>query len=88
VLADLAGRGVGRLLVEGGTSVHTAFLTADLVDELNLVLAPFFVGDSAAPRFVNDGAFPWSSTKRARLIEARQIGDVVLHRYALSDRLP
>lgn len=86
VLADLAGRGVGRLLVEGGSSVHTALLTADLADELQLVIAPFFVGDSAAPRFVNDGAFPWTSTNRAQLAEVRQVGDVVLHRYALSDR--
>lgn len=86
VLADLAGRGVGRLLVEGGSSVHTVLLTAGLADELHLVVAPFFVGDSAAPRFVNDGTFPWTSTHRARLAEIRQVGDVVLHRYALSDR--
>ena len=86
ILADLAARGIRRLLVEGGTSIHTALLTAGLADELQLVMAPFFVGDSAAPRFVNDGAFPWTSTNRATLAEVRQIGDVVLHRYALSDR--
>lgn len=86
VLADLAERGVGRLLVEGGSSVHTALLTAGLADELQLVVAPFFVGDRTAPRFVNDGAFPWTSTNRARLAEVRRVGDVVLHRYALSDR--
>jgi 5-amino-6-(5-phosphoribosylamino)uracil reductase len=88
VLADLAARGIRRLLVEGGRSVHTAFLTADLADELHLVVAPLFVGDSGAPRFVNDGSFPWTSTNRARLAEVRQIGDVVLLRYALSDRFP
>ena len=43
---DLADRGVGRLMVEGGGIVHTQFLADDLVDELQLVVAPFFVGDS------------------------------------------
>jgi 5-amino-6-(5-phosphoribosylamino)uracil reductase len=86
VLADLAARGTGRLMVEGGASVHTWFLTAGLADEAQLVVAPFFVGDSRAPRFVGDGSFPWHSRRRARLAEVRQIGDVVLLRYALSDR--
>ncbi|MEU5791541.1 dihydrofolate reductase family protein [Micromonospora purpureochromogenes] len=87
-LADLAGRGVDRLMVEGGGSVHAQFLTAGLADELHLVVAPFFVGDPRAPRFVRDGPFPWHPDRRARVIEARQIGDVVLVRYALSERCP
>ena len=83
---DLAARGVERLMVEGGGTVHTQFLTADLVDELQLVVAPVFVGDSQAPRFVRDGLFPWNPARRARLAAVRQIGDVVLLRYALSSR--
>src|SRR4051812_17721699 len=86
VAADLARRGVRRLMVEGGGTMHTQFLTAGLVDELQLVVAPFFVGDSRAPRFVGDGDFPWGPGNRARLAAVRQIGDVVLLRYALSDR--
>jgi 5-amino-6-(5-phosphoribosylamino)uracil reductase len=86
VTADLAARGVRRLMVEGGGTMHTQFLTAGLVDELQLVVAPFFVGDSRAPRFVGDGDFPWGPGNRARLAGVRQIGDVVLLRYALSDR--
>ena len=77
VLADLAGRGVRRLMVEGGSSVHTSFLTAGLADELRLMVAPFFVGDSAAPRFVRDGSFPWRSGAPAELIEVRQVGNGV-----------
>ncbi|MFF0655607.1 MULTISPECIES: dihydrofolate reductase family protein [Micromonospora] len=88
VVADLAGRGVTRLMVEGGGSVHRQFLTAGLADELHLVVAPFFVGDRRAPRFVGDGRFPWHPGRRARVVEVRQIGDVVLTRYALSDRCP
>ena len=83
---DLAGRGVGRLMVEGGGVVHTQFLADDLVDELQLVVAPFFVGDSSAPRFVRDGRFPWNAGRRASLAQVRKLGDVVLLRYALSPR--
>jgi 5-amino-6-(5-phosphoribosylamino)uracil reductase len=83
---DLAGRGVRRLMVEGGGSLLTQFLTADLVDELQLVVAPMFVGDSRSRRLVGDGRFPWRPGRRATLAEVRQIGDVVLLRYALSAR--
>jgi 5-amino-6-(5-phosphoribosylamino)uracil reductase len=83
---DLAARGVERLMVEGGGTVHTQFLSEDLVDELQLVVAPVFVGDSEAPRFVRDGSFPWNTNRRAALVDVRQIGDVVLLRYALSSR--
>ncbi len=86
VTTDLYERGVRRLMVEGGGTMHTQFLTAGLVDELQLVVAPFFVGDSRAPRFVGDGAFPWGPGRRAELAEVRQIEDVVLLRYKLSDR--
>lgn len=86
MVGDLGDRGVRRLMVEGGGQVHTQFLTAGLSDELHLVIAPFFVGSSRARRFVGDGAFPWGPDHRARLAETRQIGDVVLLRYALSSR--
>jgi 5-amino-6-(5-phosphoribosylamino)uracil reductase len=83
---DLAARGVERLMVEGGGTIHTQFLTQDLVDELQLAVAPVFVGDSGAPRFVRDGSFPWNAGRRAALVDVRKIGDVVLLRYALSSR--
>ncbi len=86
VTKDLSDRGINRLMVEGGGSVHTQFLTADLADELQLVVAPLFVGDSRARRFVGDGRFPWNPDRRAQLADVQQIGDVVLLRYALSDR--
>ena len=83
---DLHRRGVRRLMVEGGGTVHTQFLTDGLADELHLVVAPFFVGDSRARRFVDDGRFPWCAGRHARLVETRSLGDVVLLRYALSPR--
>jgi 5-amino-6-(5-phosphoribosylamino)uracil reductase len=86
VTEDLRARGVRRLMVEGGGMVHTQLLTNGLADELHLVVAPFFVGDSRARRFVTDGPFPWNPDRPARLAEVRRIDDVVLLRYALSDR--
>ena len=50
------------------------------------VVAPVFVGDSRATRFVGDGRYPWNPGRRATLADVRQIGDVVLLRYALSPR--
>ena len=35
---------------------------------------------------MGDGVFPWDAGHRAHLAETRQIGDVVLLRYALSSR--
>jgi 5-amino-6-(5-phosphoribosylamino)uracil reductase len=77
VLADLAGRGIGRLLVEGGESVHTQFLAAGLVDEIQLVVAPVLVGERGGPRFVGAGRFP---PARMRVAQVRQVGDVALIR--------
>jgi len=87
VLDDLGrARGVRRLMVEGGGRVLTQFLADDLADELHLVIAPFFVGEARAPRVVTPARFPWTAARRAELADTRQIGDVVLLRYALSSR--
>jgi 5-amino-6-(5-phosphoribosylamino)uracil reductase len=77
VLADLANRGVRRLMVEGGGTVLAQFLAEGLADELDLVVAPVFVGDPAAPRLAGRAG----PGKRMHLAEARLIGDVVLLRY-------
>lgn len=73
-----AERGVRRLMVEGGGTIHTQLLTEGLADELQLVLAPLFVGDPEAPRLFGPGSYQGG---RLRLIESRPIGDVVLMRY-------
>jgi len=86
ILADLAVRGVGRLMVEGGGSVLTQFLVGGVADELQLAIAPVFVGDSRAPRFVGDGSFPWRPDRPARLIGVHQVGQDAVLSYALSER--
>jgi 5-amino-6-(5-phosphoribosylamino)uracil reductase len=85
VLNDLAQRGVRRLMVEGGGTMHTQFLAAGYADEIHLVVAPFFIGDSSAPRFVRDAQFPQNPSNRMTLAEVKQIGDVVLLRYLPND---
>ena len=84
ILADLDDRGVTRLLVEGGGHIHTMFLTSGLVDELRLAVAPFFVGDDDAPRFVMPGAYPFTPDVPMRLVEARALDGVAVLRYCLA----
>ncbi|NUR59993.1 MAG: deaminase [Catenulispora sp.] len=83
ILADLKGRGVERLMVEGGGSLHTRFLAEDLADEIQLAIAPFFVGDDRAPRFVREADFPQNAQRRMTLAETRAIGDLVFVRYLI-----
>jgi 5-amino-6-(5-phosphoribosylamino)uracil reductase len=71
-------RGVRRLMVEGGGRIHTQLLQQGLADELQLVLAPLFVGDPDAPRLFGPGGYQGG---RLRLVESRRIEDVVLMRY-------
>jgi len=83
VLADLFRRGVRRLMVEGGADLSRQFLTGGLADELQLVIAPFFVGDPGAPRFAGPGRYPYGPSHQMALAEVREVGAVVLLRYLL-----
>ena len=46
---ELGRRGVMSLLVEGGATVHGAFLAAGLVDRVTVYVAPLLVGGADAP---------------------------------------
>jgi 5-amino-6-(5-phosphoribosylamino)uracil reductase len=81
ILADLGRRGVRRLMVEGGARLGTQLLAGGMVDELQLAIAPFFVGDAAAPRFAGPGEYPAGPAHPLHLAEARPVGEVVLLRY-------
>jgi len=80
MLSDLAERGVARALVEGGARVLGEFLAADLADELNLAVAPFFIADPAAPRLDLPGP---GTGGPMTLAETRRVGEVALLRYLL-----
>ncbi len=49
VVADLGERGLLSLVVEGGPTVHGAFLAAGLYDSLQLYWAPLLLGGEAVP---------------------------------------
>jgi 5-amino-6-(5-phosphoribosylamino)uracil reductase len=76
-LADLSGRGVGRLMVEGGASIIGQVLSEGLADELRLAVAPVLVADEAAPRLVSRPLV----TGRMRLTEVGRAGDMAVLRY-------
>jgi 5-amino-6-(5-phosphoribosylamino)uracil reductase len=76
VLADLVGRGVGRLMVEGGAKVLEQFLAEGMADEFRLAIAPVSVADPAAPRLrIPSG--------RLHLADVRQVGRMTVLRYLL-----
>jgi 5-amino-6-(5-phosphoribosylamino)uracil reductase len=81
ILADLGRRGVGRLLVEGGAGVLTGFLAAGLADELQLMVAPFFVGGGV--RMTSPGVYPHGPGNPMKLAGVARLGDAVLLRYLL-----
>jgi 5-amino-6-(5-phosphoribosylamino)uracil reductase len=81
MLEDLGNRGVRKLMVEGGSSIHTAFLSHGLADELHLAVAPVIVGQADAPSFLNPARYPGGPTRRMRLAEVIPVGDVVVLRY-------
>ncbi|WP_410871596.1 RibD family protein [Nocardia sp. A7] len=81
---DLGARGIHRLMVEGGTGMHTGFLAAGLVDEIRLAIAPILVGDPAAPRFVGPAEFPGGAGRRLHLAGVEQLGDVAVLNYLVS----
>lgn len=84
VLADLAGRGVDRLMVEGGSAVHTAFLAAGLADEAHVAVAPLLVGQPDAPRFPGPAEYPGGPRRRFTLLGCEAVGDVALMRFAFA----
>jgi diaminohydroxyphosphoribosylaminopyrimidine deaminase / 5-amino-6-(5-phosphoribosylamino)uracil reductase len=71
-LAALGNEGVQSLLLEGGPTLATAFLDADLVDKLLVFLAPVLGG--SGPRFVGD----LRDSHRLSRFEASRVGDDVL----------
>jgi riboflavin-specific deaminase-like protein len=81
ILDDLGARGVRKLMVEGGTSIHTAFLSAGLADEIRVAVAPMLIGQATAPRFVNPAEFPGGPARRFHLEDVTKVGDVAVLRY-------
>jgi len=74
VLKLLAERGINEVQVEAGATLAGAFLSAGLVDELLLYVAPVILGERARPLF--EGLHIDAMTERMgmRIIGTRRIG--------------
>jgi diaminohydroxyphosphoribosylaminopyrimidine deaminase / 5-amino-6-(5-phosphoribosylamino)uracil reductase len=71
-LGALAGEGVRSLLLEGGPTLASSFLAADLVDKLLVFVAPILAGEGAGPV----EALP--EPRSLRRLSAEQVGEDVL----------
>ncbi len=83
MLSDLDEKGCHRVLVEGGARLLREVLVAGLADELQLAVAPFFVGEEAAPRFALPGSYPAGPADPMTLAGVTRLGGVVALRYLL-----
>jgi diaminohydroxyphosphoribosylaminopyrimidine deaminase / 5-amino-6-(5-phosphoribosylamino)uracil reductase len=74
VLKILVERRINEVQVEAGATLAGAFLTAGLVDELLLYVAPVLLGERARPMF--DGLHIDAMTERfgMKIVETRRIG--------------
>lgn len=73
--------GVQRLLVEGGGILIESLLRLQLIDEINIYIAPLIFGGASAPTFVNGQGFSLDEALRLQLIAINKLGDggVLLH---------
>jgi 5-amino-6-(5-phosphoribosylamino)uracil reductase len=83
MLADLVQRKLLRAVIEGGAMLLRDVLISGLADELQLAVAPFFVGQESAPQFALPGPYPAGPGDPMTLAEVRRLGGVVALRYLL-----
>jgi diaminohydroxyphosphoribosylaminopyrimidine deaminase/5-amino-6-(5-phosphoribosylamino)uracil reductase len=81
VLRELAKRKVTRLLVEGGATVHAAFLDRGLADRLEIFTAPIVFGAAGRCSIDALAALTLQEAPRFRRISQRQVGIDLLESY-------
>jgi riboflavin-specific deaminase-like protein len=83
MLQNLIEGGCARVLVEGGATMVREVLVSGLADELQLAVAPFFVGQEDAAPFALPGPYPAGPADPMTLAEVRRVDAVVALRYLL-----
>jgi riboflavin biosynthesis pyrimidine reductase len=83
VLARLAERGVGSLLLEGGPRLNASFLAADLIDELYWTVGSHLLGTDALPMIAGfEGGSPFEhAPRRGTLVSVLRHGNELFLRY-------
>jgi diaminohydroxyphosphoribosylaminopyrimidine deaminase/5-amino-6-(5-phosphoribosylamino)uracil reductase len=84
VLATLARRGITRLLVEGGPTIHGAFVQDKLVDVVHVYRAPLVLGAGGRPAVQVAQSLPLSQAPRLHLIERQVLGPDVLESFSFT----
>ena len=82
VLAALAGRGITRLLVEGGSRLAAVLLGAGLVDRLAWFRAPLVLGGDGLAAADALGLARLADAPRFRRVDVETVGDDILETYA------
>jgi len=82
VLADLGGRGITRLLVEGGAAVHAGFLNSGLADRLEVFNAPMILGGSGVSAVDALAALSLNEAPQFVMTARRNLGPDLLVSYA------
>jgi diaminohydroxyphosphoribosylaminopyrimidine deaminase/5-amino-6-(5-phosphoribosylamino)uracil reductase len=75
-LATLAARGIQSVLVEGGATIHAAFIAAGLVDRVALFVAPRLLGGGTP--IAAGGGLPIARALALGPLTARAVGDDLL----------
>ena len=75
VLRELGRNRLNSVLVEGGGQVHGAFLRQQLVDEVNLYVAPCFIGGDGMPVVGGMGIDSVQGARRIKNMRTRRFGD-------------
>ncbi|HZQ77111.1 MAG TPA: bifunctional diaminohydroxyphosphoribosylaminopyrimidine deaminase/5-amino-6-(5-phosphoribosylamino)uracil reductase RibD [Acidimicrobiia bacterium] len=71
----LGRRGVLQAMVEGGATVHGAFLAAGLADRIVVYTGGLVLGDEGSPLFRGPGPSTLEEASRWRLTAVRRLGD-------------
>ena len=75
--------GVRRLLVEGGGDIAWHFLKHDLLDEINVTIAPTLLGGAQAPTLIDGAGLVMSEQRRLKLVASEVIDGEIYCRYSV-----
>jgi diaminohydroxyphosphoribosylaminopyrimidine deaminase/5-amino-6-(5-phosphoribosylamino)uracil reductase len=82
MLLKLGGRGVTRLLVEGGAHVHASFLSGGLADRMEVFTAPIVLGGDARAAAAATGLSDLARAPRFERVATRRLGPDLLESFA------